>query len=77
MLKILLESLIIECLENGINLDKEINYLYETLNKPHLTDLQKEIKNSNIGMQEFKLKAYEIMNSEDFKEELQDLGIEL
>lgn len=77
MLKILLESLIIECLENGINLDKEINYLYETLNKPHLTDLQKEIKNSNIGIQELKLKMHEIMNSEDFKEELQDMGIEL
>ena len=77
MLKILIESLIIECLENGINLDKEINYLYETLNKPYLTDLQKEIINNNTGIQEFKLKAYEIMNSEDFKEELQELGIEL
>lgn len=77
MLKILLESLIIECLENGINLDKEINYLYETLNKPYLTDLQKEIINNNTGIQEFKLNIYELMNSEDFKEELQDLGIEL
>lgn len=77
MLNILIESLIIECLENRINLDKEIDYLYETLNKPYLTDLQKEIINNNIGIQEFKLKTYEIMNSEDFKEELQDLGIEL
>lgn len=77
MLNILIESLIIECLENGINLDKEIDYLYDTLNKSQLTDLQKEIKNSNIGIQELKLKTYEIMNSEDFKEELQELGIEL
>lgn len=75
MLNILLESLIIECLENNINLDKEINYIYETLNKTHLTDLQKEIINSNTGIQELKLKAYEIINNDDFKEELQDLGI--
>ena len=77
MLKILIESLIIECLENRINLDKEIDYLYDTLNKAHLTDLQKEIKNNSIGIQELKLKVHEIMNNEDFKEELQDLGIEL
>lgn len=77
MLNILIESLIIECLENRINLDKEIDYLYKTLNKPYLTDLQKEIINNNTGIQEFKLKTHKLMNSEDFKEELQDLGIEL
>ena len=77
MLKILIESLIIECLENKINLDKEIDYLYNNLSKEHLTDLQKEIKNTNTGIQEFKLKANEIINNEDFKEELKEMGIEL
>ena len=75
MLKILLESLLIECAEQGLNVDKEINYLYETLNNSFLTNLQKEIRDSNIGIQELKLIAYEIVNSEDFQEELNDLGI--
>lgn len=77
MLKILLESLLLECADNGLNADKEINYLYETLNNNFITDLQKEIKAANVGIQELKLMAYEIVNSEEFKEELQDLNIEV
>lgn len=75
MLKILLESLLLEIAENGLNADEEINYLYETLNNNFTTDLQKEIKFTNTGIQELKLMAYEIVNSEEFKEELQDLNI--
>lgn len=75
MLKILLESLLLEIAENGLNADEEINYLYETLNNNFTTDLQKEIKSTNTGIQELKLMAYEIVNSEEFKEELQDLNI--
>ena len=75
MLKILLESLLLEIAENGLNADEEINYLYETLNNNFTTDLQKEIKATNTGIQELKLMAYEIVNSEEFKEELQDLNI--
>lgn len=75
MLKILLESLLMECAEQNLNADKEINNLYETLNSNFLTNLQKEIRDNNIGIQELKLKACEIVNSEDFQEELNDLGI--
>lgn len=75
MLKILLESLLMECAEQGLNADKEINRLYDTLNGNFLTDLQKEIRDNNIGIQELKLMACEIVNSEDFQEELNDLGI--
>ena len=75
MLKILLESLLMECAEQGLNTDKEINHLYDTLNGSFLTDLQKEIRDNNIGIQELKLMACEIVNSEDFQEELNDLGI--
>ena len=75
MLKILLESLLLEIAENELNADEEINYLYETLNNNFTTDLQKEIKSTNTGIQELKLMAYEIVNSEEFKEELQDLNI--
>lgn len=75
MLKMLLESLLLECAEQGLNADKEINYLYETLSGNFLTDLQKEIRDNNIGIQELKLMANEIVNSEDFKEELNDLGL--
>ena len=41
MLKILLESLLLECAENGLDINKEIDYIYETLNSNFLTDLQK------------------------------------
>lgn len=75
MLKMLLESLLLECAEQGLNADKEINYLYETLSGNFLTDLQKETRDNNIGIQELKLMANEIVNSEDFKEELNDLGL--
>lgn len=75
MLKILLESLLMECAEQGLNADKEINHLYDTLNSNFLTGLQKEIRDNNIGIQELKLMACEIVNSEDFKEELNDLGV--
>ena len=75
MLKILLESLLMECAEQGLNADKEINYLYKTLDNSFLTDLQKEIRDNNIGIQELKLMACEILGSEDFQEELNDLGI--
>lgn len=75
MLKILLESLLMECAEQNLNADKEINNLYETLNSNFLTNLQKEIRDNNIGIQELKLKACEIVNSKGFKEELNDLGI--
>ena len=54
MLKILLESLLLEIAENGLNADEEINYLYETLNNNFTTDLQKEIKSTNTGIQELK-----------------------
>ena len=77
MLKILLESLLLECADNGLNANKEIDYLYQTLNNDFITDLQKEIKAHNIGIQELKLLAYEIVTSEEFKEELQDLNIEV
>lgn len=77
MLKMLLESLLLECAEQGLNADKEINYLYETLNNNFLTDLQKEIRDNNIGIQELKLMAHEIVNNEEFQEELNDLGITL
>ena len=75
MLKILLESLLLEIAESELNADEEINYLYETLNNNFTTDLQKEIKSTNTGIHELKLMAYEIVNSEAFKEELQDLNI--
>ena len=75
MLKILLESLLLEIAENGLDANKEIDYLYSTLDNAHITDLQKEIKAHNIGIQELKLLAYEIVNSEEFKEELQNLNI--
>lgn len=75
MLKILLESLLLECADNGIDANKEIDYLYQTLDNAHTTDIQKEIKAANIGIQELKLLAYEIVTSEEFKEELQDLNI--
>ena len=75
MLKILLESLLLECADNGLNANKEIDYLYQTLDNAYITDLQKEIKATNTGIQELKLLAYEIVNSEEFKEELQDLNI--
>ena len=75
MLKLLLASLLLEIAESGLNADEEINYLYETLNNNFTTDLQKEIKSTNTGIQELKLMAYEIVNSEEFKEELQDLNI--
>ena len=77
MLKILLESLLLECAENGLNANKEIDYLYSTLNNNFITDLQKEIKAHNVGIQELKLMAYEIVNSEEFKEDLQDLNIDV
>lgn len=75
MLKILLESLLLECADNGIDANKEIDYLYSTLDNNFITDLQKEIKAANIGIQELKLLAYEIVTSEEFKDELQDLNI--
>ena len=77
MLKILLESLLLECADNGLDANKEIDYLYQTLDNAYITDLQKEIKATNTGIQELKLLAYEIVNSEEFKEELQDLNIEV
>ena len=75
MLKILLESLLLECADNGLDANKEIDYLYSTLGNAHITDLQKEIIAANTGIQELKLLAYEIVTSEEFKEELQDLNI--
>lgn len=77
MLNMLIENLIIETLENKLNLDNEIEYIYNTLDKSHITDLQKLINNSKIGIQEFKLKAYSKLQDEDFRTELNDLGIEL
>lgn len=77
MLKILLESLLLECAENGMNANKEIDHLYETLNNNFTTDLQKEIKDNGVGIQELKLMAYDIINSDEFKEELKDLNIEI
>lgn len=75
MLKILLESLLLECAELGLDADNVINNLYATLNSSHTTDLQKEIKAANINIQGLKLMCYEIVTSEEFKEELSDLNI--
>lgn len=75
MLKILLESFLLEIAENGLNADVEINYLYKTLNGNFITDLQKEIKATDTDIQQLKILAYSIANSEEFKEELSDLNI--
>ena len=75
MLKILLESFLLEIAENGLNADAEINYLYKTLNGNFITDLQKEIKATGTDVQQLKILAYSIVNSEEFKEELSDLNI--
>lgn len=75
MLKILLESFLLEIAENGLNADAEINYLYKTLNGNFITDLQKEIKATGTDIQQLKILAYSIANSEEFKEELSDLNI--
>ena len=75
MLKILLESFLLEIAEAGLNADTEINYLYKTLNGNFTTDLQKEIKATDTDIQQLKILAYSIANSEEFKEELSDLNI--
>lgn len=75
MLKILLESFLLEIAEAGLNADAEINYLYKTLNNNFITDLQKEIKAAGTDIQQLKILAYSIVNSEEFKEELSDLNI--
>ena len=75
MLKILLESFLLEIAEAGLNADAEINYLYKTLNGNFTTDLQKEIKATGTDIQQLKILAYSIANSEEFKEELSDLNI--
>lgn len=77
MLKILLESALIELLEGNKDVNQWIENTYRNLNKSFLTDIEKEIKQNNISKESFTKTLWSIYNDEDFRLELKDVGIEI
>lgn len=75
MLRVLLESALIEFIENNNDINKWIDYTYGNLDKSYTNDIEKEIKENNLSKDEFKNTLLEIFNDDDFKEELKDLGL--
>ena len=77
MLKILLESALMELLEENKDVNQWIEYTYNNLEKSFLTDIEKEIKQNNISKESFKKTLWSIYNDEDFRLELKDMGLEI
>lgn len=77
MLKILLESALMELLESNKDVNKWIDNTYSNLDKSFLTDIEKEIKQNNISKESLTKTLWSIYNDEDFREELEDMGIEI
>lgn len=77
MLKILLESSLMELLENNKDVNQWIDNTYNNIEKSFLTDIEKEIKQNNISKESFTKTLWNIYNNEDFREELKDMGIEI
>lgn len=77
MLKILLESALIELMENKKDVNNWIEYTYNNLNNNFTSDIEKEIKENNISKSDFTKTLWSIFNNDDFREELKDLGIEV
>jgi 6-pyruvoyl-tetrahydropterin synthase len=77
MLNILLESALMELLENNKDVNQFIDYTYNNLEKSFLTDIEKEIKQNNISKESFTKTLWSIYNDEDFRLELKDMGIEI
>lgn len=77
MLKILLESALMELLEGNKDVNQFIDYTYNNLEKSFLTDIEKEIKQNNISKESFTKTLWSIYNDEDFRLELKDMGIEI
>lgn len=75
MLKILLESALMELLENNKDVNQWIENTYSNLDKSFLTDIEKEIKQNNISKESFTKTLWGIYNNEDFREELKEMGI--
>lgn len=77
MLKTLLESLVIEVQEKNKDLKETITNIYEGIDSNFTTDLQKEIKESEMTLNDIFNLVNEILQNEDFKEELDSIDLEI
>lgn len=77
MLKTLLESLVIEVQEKNKDLKETITNIYEGIDSNFTTDLQKEIKESEMTLNNIFNLVNEILQNEDFKDELDSIDLEI